>query len=158
MMEDEDDVVETKPSILSLLNRLYEQPSMDTPNQSDDRRDSESPDEQVKKRLGTLPSDIRNTLEERFIELVQRYPCFYDPNDKNFVHNQHKSNTYQLIAKKLSSEGLETTGTQLATLFKSMKAKYRDESRRLARSPELEPSPFFKKLHFLETGLNSVDQ
>jgi hypothetical protein len=82
---DDDDVLETKPSILSLLNRLYEQPSMDV---SSDRQDSASPDEQVVQRLGALPSDVRTTLEDRFIELVQQYPCFYDPNDKNFVHNQ----------------------------------------------------------------------
>lgn len=65
---------------------------------------------------------------------------------------------YGVIAKKLNAEGMDTTGNQLATLFKSMKAKYRDESRRLARMPELEASPFYLKLKFLEPGLNSVDQ
>lgn len=110
MSDYDDDVLETSPNIMSLLNRLYENPTMDNSNQSDSRRDSESPDEQVEQKLSILPSDMRATLEDRFIELVQQYPCFYNPNDKNFCHNQHKSNTYAIIAKKLSSEGLETTG------------------------------------------------
>ncbi|KAI6191481.1 hypothetical protein M3Y97_00232800 [Aphelenchoides bicaudatus] len=158
-LNEEEDIVETSPNILSLLNRLYDH-SVDSPHESDHlSTHSPSPNETLDNGLGTMSSDIRTTLEDRFLDYVKKFKCFYDPQDKNFVHNQYKSNMYGVIAKKLNAEGLSTTGTQLATLFKSMKAKYRDESRRLARMPgELEPSEFYLKFRFMENGLNSVDQ
>lgn len=73
--------------------------------------------------------------------------------------NYHLKDWKRLVSFLLKNfKYLIVAGTQLATLFKSMKAKYRDESRRLARDSDLVPSPFYKKLGFLETGLNSVDQ
>lgn len=84
-MDEEDDVVETKPSILNLLNRLYEQAPADSPNGSDNQSArSPSPIDMLEQSLGTMSSDIRTSLEDRFLDYVKQYKCFYDPNDKNF--------------------------------------------------------------------------
>jgi hypothetical protein len=77
-MDDEDDVVETKPSILNLLNRLYEQPLADSPDGSENQSvRSQSPVDILETTLGTMSSDIRTTLEDRFLDYVKQYRCFY---------------------------------------------------------------------------------
>lgn len=87
-MEDDDaDIMETKPSIISLLNRLYEQPSEEVLDESS-RQSGNDSSNGLEQSLGTMSSNFRTTLEDRFLDYVKQYPCFYDPNDKNFVHNQ----------------------------------------------------------------------
>lgn len=72
----------------------------------------------MERSLINLPPHIRTALEDRFIEILHDYPCFFDPRDKNFAHNQYKSNSYAEIARKMCAEGLETSGPQLAAIFK----------------------------------------
>lgn len=127
-----------------------------SPPQSSDRPVN---DLALERSLINLPTHIRTALEDRFIDLLHDYPCFYDPNDKNFAHNQFKSNTYAEIARRMCTEGLETSGPQLAAIFKGIKAKYRDETRKMMRMEgKVAPSPFYTRLGFLEHGLTTVDQ
>ena len=137
--------------------------------------------ELMDKSLVNLSSEVRTVLEDRFIDAIRTYSCFYDPNDKNFANNQYKSLIYSEIAEGLQDEGVQTTGkfdngfcccfrlaiasmrhflgTQLAAVFKSLKAKYRDEARKQARSNgQLEPSNFFRRLGFLHEALTCTDK
>ncbi|KAI6227208.1 hypothetical protein M3Y95_00702500 [Aphelenchoides besseyi] len=152
-MENDDE----QPNIEDLLNQLYgRQSSVQSSKDEDSSYTRFNPND---KSLVKLPSEIRSALEDRFIELIHEHPCFYDPQDKNFAHNQYKSNVYAEIARKMCSEGLETSGSLLAALFKSIKAKYREEARKINRSNgKIESSDSFKRLHFLEDGLSKLDR
>ncbi|CAD5231163.1 unnamed protein product [Bursaphelenchus okinawaensis] len=159
---------EQKPDFLQLISEAFRAgPSPNQPSSSKftpPPNGSNSPLEarvelSMERSLINLPAALRNDLEERFIEILPNYPCFYDPNDKNFAHNQFKSNSYAEIAKKITADGLETSGPQLAAIFKGIKAKYREEARKMTRlEGRIEPSPFYQRLSFLERGLSTVDQ
>ena len=65
------------------MNMIYETAPESTHNSRQASNDSPSP-----VGLSSLTSDARTTLEDRFLFFVQQNPCFYDPGDKNFAHNQ----------------------------------------------------------------------
>ncbi|CAD5233667.1 unnamed protein product [Bursaphelenchus xylophilus] len=165
-----DDDVEQKPDLLEIFREAMGTSSISPRNTPPStKNNSPSPcyppgertlsEMAMERSLINLPALLRNSLEERFIEILPDYPCFYDPNDKNFAHNQFKSNSYAEIAKKMTAEGLETSGPQLAAIFKGIKAKYREEARKMTRMEgRIEPTPFYQRLHFLERGLSTVDQ
>jgi hypothetical protein len=88
MNDDEDetvsDTLEIQPDILSLLKQLYEKPSDEASNSPPNGNDG--PNSSIS--LGNLSSEARISLENRFIEMIHEHPCFYDPSNKNFAHNQ----------------------------------------------------------------------